>query len=99
MTTKKKIILAVVLIITIGSARAEITRSEAEQRRAKIVYARTESMSKDGLISRAELDRAKADVDISAASVNAAKARLAQTEAQYAQVLKQKDGVVLRINQ
>ncbi len=56
-------------------------------------------MSRDGLISKEQLERAKSSLEISATQVNAAKARLAQTEAQAAQVMKQKDGVALRINQ
>ena len=56
-------------------------------------------MTREGLISREQLDQSKATVDIAAASLNSAKARLAQTEAQAAQVLKQKEGLGLRINQ
>jgi HlyD family secretion protein len=56
-------------------------------------------MSKDGLISREQLERSKTDFDIAEAQVGAARARLAQTEAQAAQALKQRDGVALRITQ
>src|SRR5207247_3790354 len=56
-------------------------------------------MSKDGLISREQYDRAKADFDITGAQLGAAHARIAQAEAQSAQVLKKRDGVALRITQ
>ncbi len=84
---------------TIASAKAEVTRAEADYNRAKLNADRSESMSRDGLISREQLDRAKTDLEISAAGLISAKARLAQTEAQAAQVSKQKEGVALRINQ
>jgi len=84
---------------SINSARAEVTHAEADHNRAKLIYDRAESMNKEGLISREQLDQSKATVDIAVASMNSAKARLAQTEAQSAQVIKQKEGVGLRINQ
>jgi HlyD family secretion protein len=56
-------------------------------------------MTKDGLISREQYDRAKTDLDITAAQLGSARARLAQAEAQAAQVLKQRDGTALRIAQ
>jgi HlyD family secretion protein len=84
---------------TIASARAEVTRSQADFNRSKLALERAQSMSADGLISKEQLDRAKSDMEISDAQLSSAKARLAQTEAQSAQVIKQKDGVALRINQ
>lgn len=83
----------------VNSAKAEITRSEADLNRAKQSFDRAERMNKDGLISREQLDRIKADYDISSAQLNAARARLAQSEAQSAQVLKQREGLSLRIQQ
>jgi HlyD family secretion protein len=84
---------------SINSARAEVTRAEADYNRAKLNYDRGESMSKEGLISREQFDQMKASLDIAAATVNSSKARLAQTEAQTAQVNKQREGLGLRINQ
>ncbi|PYS55462.1 MAG: secretion protein HlyD [Acidobacteria bacterium] len=83
----------------VNSAKAEITRSEADLNRAKQNFDRAERMSKDGLISREQHERAKADLDIAAAQLGSARARLAQTEAQAAQAVKQRDGVALRITQ
>lgn len=83
----------------INSAKAEITRSEADLSRAKQNYDRADRMTKDGLISREQFDRAKADFDIATAQLGSAQARLAQAEAQHAQVLKQRDGTALRIAQ
>src|SRR5262249_42230348 len=56
-----------------------------------------ESMSKEGLISRDQLDQAKSSLDIALASIDAAKAHLAQAEAQAAQINKQKDGLAVRL--
>src|SRR6266446_5563025 len=83
----------------VNSAKAEITRSEADLTRAKQNLDRAERMNKDGLISREQYDRTKADYDIAAATLNSARARLAQSEAQGAQMLKQRDGTALRIAQ
>ena len=83
----------------VNSAKAEITRSEADLTRAKQNLDRAERMNKDGLISREQYDRTRADYDIAAATLNSARARLAQSEAQGAQMLKQRDGTALRIAQ
>jgi HlyD family secretion protein len=84
---------------TIASARADLARSQADVNRAKLSLDRADSMSKDGLISREQFDHAKSDLEIAEAQLNASKARVAQTEAQFGQVSKQKEGVALRINQ
>lgn len=84
---------------SINSAKAEITRSEADVVRAKQNFDRAERMNKEGLISREQYDRAKTDLDIATAQLGSARARLAQTEAQASQVLKQRDGTALRIAQ
>jgi HlyD family secretion protein len=83
----------------ITSAKAEITRSEADLARAKQNFDRAERMSKEGLIAKETYERVKADYDISAAQLSATKSRLAQAEAQLAQILKQRDGTSLRIAQ
>jgi HlyD family secretion protein len=83
----------------INSAKAELTRSEADLTRARQNFDRADRMSKDGLISREQFERSKTDFDIANAQLGAARARLAQTEAQAAQALKQRDGLALRITQ
>ena len=83
----------------VTSAKAEITRSEADLVRAKQNFDRAEQMSKEGLIAKEQFDRTKADYDIAVAQLNAAKARLAQSEAQTGQVLKQRDSANTRIAQ
>lgn len=83
----------------INSAKAELTRSEADLTRANQNFDRADRMSKDGLISREQFERSKTDSDIAGAQLGAARARLAQTEAQAAQALKQRDGLALRITQ
>jgi HlyD family secretion protein len=83
----------------INSARAEITRAEAEAVRTQQNAVRADRLSGDGLISKEQYDRATAESGMAAAQLNAAKARLAQTEAQAAQVLKQREGLSLRLAQ
>src|SRR5262249_38481236 len=83
----------------VASAKADITRSEADLLRSKQNLDRNEQMKKEGLISNDAFDKAKADYDIAVASLNSAKARLAQSEAQSAQVLKQRDSTQTHIAQ
>src|SRR3989449_6152754 len=56
----------------VTSAKADITRSEADLARAKQSFDRAENMSREGLMAKEALDRAKADYDITAAQLNAA---------------------------
>src|SRR5438105_4099058 len=81
------------------SSKADITRAEADLVRVKQIFDRAEQMSKEGLIAKEQLDRAKADYDIAAAQLNASKAHLAQSEAQGALTLKQRDSAATRIAQ
>ena len=83
----------------INSAKAEVTRSEADVTRARQNLDRADRMSKDGLKSREQYERTQTDFDIANAQLGAARARLAQTEAQAAQAVKQRDGLALRITQ
>jgi HlyD family secretion protein len=84
---------------SINTARAEITRAEAEVARTQQNFSRSERLNTDGLISKEQFDRSKTELDIAAAQLNAARARLAQTEAQAAQVVKQREGLSLRLAQ
>ena len=83
----------------VNSARADIRRSEAELNRVKQDLDRADQMAKSGLLAPQEHQRVKAEYDIAAAQLNSAHARLAQTEAQAAQVLKQREGTASRITQ
>lgn len=83
----------------VASAKADITRSEADLLRTKQNLDRYDQMRKEGLISNDAYEKAKADYDIAVASLNSARARLAQAEAQSAQVLKQHDSTVTHIAQ
>jgi len=83
----------------IHSAKADITRSEAEVNRTKQNLDRVEQLTKGGLGSREQYERAKAEYDVAAAQLNSAHARLAQAEAQAAQTLQQREGTALRIAQ
>src|SRR5688572_1554686 len=83
----------------VNSARADIKRSEAELTRVKQNLDRAEQLSKSGLLAPQEFDRIRAEHDIAVAQLNAAQARLVQSEAQAAQVLKQREGTASRIAQ
>jgi HlyD family secretion protein len=83
----------------IATAKAEIARSKSDLSRSKLNLDRADSLMKDGLIPREQFDHTKADYDVSVTQLNAAEARLAQTEAQAAQTLKQRDGTRLRLAQ
>ncbi|HLH32139.1 MAG TPA: biotin/lipoyl-binding protein, partial [Terriglobia bacterium] len=83
----------------VTSAKAEITRAEADLVRAKQNFERQTQLNKEGLIARDAYEKAKADYEIAEATVNSDKARLAQSEAQAAQVLKQRDSTATRIAQ
>ncbi|HEY2385302.1 MAG TPA: efflux RND transporter periplasmic adaptor subunit [Terriglobia bacterium] len=83
----------------VASAKAEITRSEADLLRARQNFDRQEQLSKQGLIAKDAYEKAKADYEIAEATLNSDKARLAQAEAQSAQMLKQRDSTAMRVAQ
>jgi HlyD family secretion protein len=84
---------------TVASAKAEITRAEADLVRAKLAFDRQEQLNNQGIIAKDAYEKAKADYQIADATVVSDKARLAQSEAQAAQVLKQRDSTYTRIAQ
>src|SRR5215467_1080245 len=84
---------------TVASSKADITRSDADLVRARQAFDRSEQMNKEGLIAKDAYEKAKADYDMTVATLNSAKARLAQAEAQSAQVLKQRDSTITHIAQ
>jgi HlyD family secretion protein len=83
----------------VTSAKAEITRAEADLLRAKQSFDRQEQLNKEGLIPKDTYEKAKADYEIALATVSSDKARLAQSEAQAAQMVKQRDSTATRIAQ
>src|SRR5215469_1828297 len=84
---------------TVAAAKAEITRAEADLLRAKLAFDRQEQLNNQGLIAKDAYEKAKADYQIADATLVSDKARLAQAEAQAAQVLKQRDSTYTRIAQ
>jgi HlyD family secretion protein len=84
---------------TVAAAKAEITRAEADLLRAKLAFDRQEQLNNQGLIAKDAYEKAKADYQIADATLVSDKARLAQAEAQAAQVLKQRDSTATRIAQ
>jgi HlyD family secretion protein len=83
----------------VTSAKAEIARAEADLVRAKQSFDRQGQLNKEGLIAKDAYEKAKADYEIAVATVNSDKARLAQSEAQAAQTLNQRDSTATRIAQ
>jgi len=83
----------------VNSAKADIKRAEADVARAKQSFDRNEKLLKDGLISADAFEKFKSDYDIALITLNAANARLAQSEAQVAQVKNQGEQSTIRIAQ
>jgi HlyD family secretion protein len=83
----------------VTSAKADITRADADLVRAKQNFERNQQLNKEGLVAKDAYEKAKADYEIAVATLNSDKAHLAQSEAQAAQVLKQRDSTATRIAQ
>jgi HlyD family secretion protein len=83
----------------VNSAKADIKRSEADLARTKQIFDRNEKLLRDGLISPDSFEKVKSDYDIAVITLNAANARLAQSEAQVAQVKNQGEQSTIRIAQ
>jgi HlyD family secretion protein len=83
----------------VNSAKADIKRAEADAARAKQSFDRNEKLLRDGLISPDSFEKFKSDYDIALITLNAANARLAQSEAQVAQVKNQGEQSTIRIAQ
>jgi len=81
------------------SAKADIRRSEADVARAKQAFDRNDQLRKEGLIPTEQFEKVKSDYDLSQIALNAANARLAQSEAQVAQVQNQREQTTIRIAQ
>ena len=84
---------------SLDSSKAELNRIEADFRRSNQEFRRAEELFENGLISREQFDRQEATYQVTVAQVDAAKARIVQSEAQLAQVLKQKEGLSFRMGQ
>ena len=84
---------------SLDSSKAELNRTEADFRRSNQEFKRGEELFENGLISREQFDRQEATYHVAVAQVDAAKARIVQSEAQLAQVLKQKEGLSFRMGQ
>ena len=84
---------------SVESSKAELNRIEADFRRSDQEFKRAQELFENGLISREQFDRQEATSQVAVAQVDAAKARIVQSEAQLAQVLKQKEGLTFRMGQ
>jgi HlyD family secretion protein len=69
----------------LAAAKANLEKAKAGAIQAKADYDRTVALSKEGVMSHAQLDVAKANFDSATAAVNGAVANVTQAEAQVAQ--------------
>jgi HlyD family secretion protein len=68
-----------------AAAKANLAKDQATATQAKTDYERNSAMAAQGIISRQQLDAAKAAADSAVAAVNAAQAQVAQANAQVQQ--------------
>jgi HlyD family secretion protein len=68
-----------------AAAKANLAKARATAEQAKSDYARNVAMAEQGIISRQQLDAAKATADSAVAAVNASAAQVTQANAQVAQ--------------
>ncbi len=83
----------------VNSAKADIKRAEADLARAKQSFDRNSQLLKEGLISSDVFEKFKSDYDVAVIALNAANARLAQADAQTAQVQNAREQSTIRIAQ
>jgi HlyD family secretion protein len=81
------------------SARVDKRRVEADFDLSLQQFERAQEMDEAGLISREEFDRQESTYQIAVVQVESADARIAQADAQLAQVLQQRLGTQFRIGQ
>lgn len=81
------------------SAEADRARAQADLAQARAESQRAEELFNEGLISREEFERQQSTRAVSQTQLDAAEARVAQVDAQLAQVQRQSEGTQLRIGQ
>lgn len=81
------------------SARVDKRRIEADFALSGQDFERAQEMFEDGLMSREQFERQESTYQVAFVQVESADARIAQSEAQLAQVLQQREGTRLRIGQ
>ena len=84
---------------SLESARVDKRRIEAEFELNRQQFARVEEMYEEGLMARDEFERQESAYRVSVVQVESAEARIAQADAQLAQVLQQREGTRIRIGQ
>lgn len=84
---------------TLAEAGAEVREHEADTRLAEVELKRKSELAEQGVLSRAELDRAQRDLDSNLARLETARATLARVEAQLrlTRVLAPISGTVLSL--
>jgi HlyD family secretion protein len=83
----------------IATVKADITRADVDIARAQQAFDRTQQLSRDGLISREQLDRAANDLEAAKAQAAAVRARLVQVQAQAEQASRQAASLSMRMAQ
>ena len=81
------------------SARVDKRRIEADFALSELDFERARDMYDGGLLSREQFERQESTYMVALVQVESADARIAQAEAQLAQVLQQREGTRLRIGQ
>lgn len=84
---------------SLQSARVDKRRIEADFTLSEQEFARAEMMLAEGLVSREQFERQASAYEVARVQVESADARIAQAEAQLAQVIQQREGTRLRIAQ
>lgn len=84
---------------SLESVRVDKRRIEAEFELNRQQFKRVEEMVEAGLMSRDEFERQESAYRVAVVQVESAEARIAQADAQLAQVLQQREGTRFRIGQ
>lgn len=78
---------------------ASLTRTQAEQERADLLYDRASKLLEEGLIARDEYDRRRADARTAEAYVAEARANIVRLQAERQELIARQDGARRRIEQ
>ncbi len=81
------------------TSQAELVRAEADLGKARLDFDRSESLLKEGLISKAQFDQMNAALEVAKAQVDSYRARVQQFQAQLVQADKSRVSARSRISQ
>jgi HlyD family secretion protein len=84
---------------TLKAQESEVIRAQADLQKAKLDFERSQTLLKEGLISKSDFDQAKAAFDVAEATTDAARSRVLQSQALLNQADKARIAARSRINQ